>query len=163
MFQVVGAVGQMTAWEGQSGPRAGQLMTWDHIRELAAHGITFGSHTMTHPRLVTLPLDAARAELERSKLELEDRLGRAVDTLSYPYSNRSPAIQQLAAELGYRAACASDRGAWDRFNVWRMQCWRDDSPLKFRLIARGWVDRLTWLREGTAIGQTLKAIKRRVQ
>lgn len=163
VFQVAGCVGQQSNWKGQSGPQAATLMTWDQIEELAAHGVTIGSHTMTHPRLSELTPDAARTELERSKRELEDRLGRAVEFLSYPYSARTPAVQQLAAELGYRAACASDRGPWDRFNVWRAQCWRDNSHLSFVLKARGWYDRATWLREETALGLMLKRIARTVR
>ncbi len=163
VFQVVGRIGQDTDWEGQSGPRAGRLMTWAQLRELTERGITIGSHTMTHPRLTTLDADTARDELARSKQELEAQLGRAVDYFSYPYSAQSPAIQQIVAGLCYRAACANDRGAWDRFNVWRMQCWRDDSHLSFVLKAGGWYDRVTWLREQTILGMALKRIVRGVR
>lgn len=163
VFQVVGRVGQDTNWEGQSGVRAGRLMTWAQIRKIADHGVTIGSHTISHPRLATMTPDAAREELARSKQELEDRLGRAVDYFSYPYSNRNSAIQQLVADLGYRAACANDRGAWDRFNVWRMQCWRDNSHLSFMLKAQGWYDRVTWLREETTFGMMLKQLAQRMR
>lgn len=163
VFVVVGCVGQRSDWPGQSGAQSAALMTWEQIRELAGHGFSIGSHTLTHPRLSTLPPDRITEELTRSKHALEAQLGAAVELFSYPYSDRTPEVRQQVAAAGYWAACASDRGPWDRFNVWRMQCWRTTSQARFILKAQGWDDRVTWLREDTALGAALKHVVRRLR
>jgi peptidoglycan/xylan/chitin deacetylase (PgdA/CDA1 family) len=55
------------------------------VRELAGQGLEFGSHTVSHPRLVELPEDALRRELVDSRRDVEDLTGRAVSLFSYPY------------------------------------------------------------------------------
>ena len=47
-------------------------MNWDHIRELADKGISFGSHSMTHPKLVDLDPDELNAEIGDSKDTIVD-------------------------------------------------------------------------------------------
>ena len=61
-------------------------LTWSEVRELHAAGIQFGSHTVTHPKLVDLSWQAVRNELRDSKAEIERRLGSAVDSFAYPYA-----------------------------------------------------------------------------
>ncbi len=52
---------------------------------LAAQGVEFGSHTVTHPVLVDLEHHAVEAELRRSREDIQQILGRAVTLFSYPY------------------------------------------------------------------------------
>ncbi|HEX5030739.1 MAG TPA: polysaccharide deacetylase family protein, partial [Candidatus Eisenbacteria bacterium] len=51
----------------EGSPDLPAMMTWDQVRLMAAHGIEFGAHTMTHPILSRLPLDEAEAEIVGSK------------------------------------------------------------------------------------------------
>ncbi|WP_413936196.1 polysaccharide deacetylase family protein [Nitrospira sp. BLG_1] len=62
-----------------------QCLNWGQIRELHAAGITFGSHTHTHPQLRNLDRPAVKLELRQSKNVIEDRLGSEVAFFSYPY------------------------------------------------------------------------------
>ncbi len=55
------------------------------VRELAAQGIEFGSHTVTHPRLDSVPGERLGAELRDSKRRIEDILGAQIRSFSYPY------------------------------------------------------------------------------
>ncbi len=51
-------------------------MSWEQARALAGHRlIRFGSHTVSHPLLGTLPENSMREELTRSRSILADRLG----------------------------------------------------------------------------------------
>ncbi len=51
-------------------------LDWEGLKALAADPlITIGAHTLTHPRLATLPESEARAELAGSRQALEARLG----------------------------------------------------------------------------------------
>jgi peptidoglycan/xylan/chitin deacetylase (PgdA/CDA1 family) len=61
-------------------------LTWTEIRELRKHNIVFGSHTVTHPQLLTLGENAVETEIVTSKKTIEDNLGESVDSFSYPYA-----------------------------------------------------------------------------
>ncbi len=63
-----------------------ECLTWSHVRELQNAGIEFGSHTVTHPQLATLPKESVKRELWCSRTEVEDRLGAPVRSFSYPYA-----------------------------------------------------------------------------
>jgi len=102
VFMVAGRIGGLTDWEAPSRWRSNPLLTWEQMREMQQRGVTFGSHTLSHPRLTDLPEEQWRRELAQSKLLLEEGLGRPVDTLAYPYGAFSPEIGQVALEMGYR-------------------------------------------------------------
>ena len=63
-----------------------RCLTWDQVRRLSRAGVHFGSHTATHPQLYSLPDTNQEEEVRRSKVEIEDRLGVAVDAFSYPFA-----------------------------------------------------------------------------
>jgi peptidoglycan/xylan/chitin deacetylase (PgdA/CDA1 family) len=78
-------------------------MTGEQI-ETAADTFTYGSHTLTHPMLSTLGVDAAREEIEGSKRAIETRFGIDVTTFCYPAGDFNEATVELVRETGYRAA-----------------------------------------------------------
>ncbi len=55
------------------------------VGELAARGVSFGSHTVSHPRLVHLGQGDIDKELGRSRQEIEQITGAPVKLFSYPY------------------------------------------------------------------------------
>lgn len=55
------------------------------VSELAARGVTFGSHTVSHPRLVHLGQSDIDKELLRSRQDIEQITGAPVSLFSYPY------------------------------------------------------------------------------
>jgi peptidoglycan/xylan/chitin deacetylase (PgdA/CDA1 family) len=61
-------------------------MTWGEARESAANGIAFGSHSLTHPRLVDLSPVELEREIRGSKEMIESELGRGIDAFSYPFA-----------------------------------------------------------------------------
>lgn len=72
------------------------------VAELSTQGVEFGSHTFTHPRLVELENSAIETELKRSRDDIEQILGRAVDLFSYPYrfpEENAEFTARLAASL----------------------------------------------------------------
>lgn len=77
----------------------------------ATPGITLGSHTWSHPNLAALPPEALLAELARPLAWLRETFDVAVPYLSYPYGLSSPAVERMAAQVGYRAAFRID-GGW---------------------------------------------------
>jgi peptidoglycan/xylan/chitin deacetylase (PgdA/CDA1 family) len=96
--------------------RVGQLcLDWPALVALAAHPlVTIGCHTLTHAPLAALAPEDLRRELEGAKAVLEDRLGRAVTHLAYPYgSPRAAGPREFAAA----AAAGFDTGVTTRPGV----------------------------------------------
>jgi peptidoglycan/xylan/chitin deacetylase (PgdA/CDA1 family) len=68
--------------------RRSELMSWEAARAVADDAdslLEFGAHTMTHPMLSRLPLEAARAQVAESKALMERRLGRPVRHFASPF------------------------------------------------------------------------------
>jgi hypothetical protein len=60
-------------------------LTWQDVRELHKEGMTFGSHTVTHPDLRSMEPEQIDYELGYSKEVIEQKLGACVDSFSYPF------------------------------------------------------------------------------
>jgi peptidoglycan/xylan/chitin deacetylase (PgdA/CDA1 family) len=63
-----------------------ETLTWPEARDLRQAGITFGSHTVSHPQLVHLSDEEIERELRDSRTEIEQQLGEAITTFAYPYA-----------------------------------------------------------------------------
>jgi peptidoglycan/xylan/chitin deacetylase (PgdA/CDA1 family) len=75
-------------------------LTWAHVRQMQAEGFEIGSHTQTHFDCGSTSPTLLHDEIVGSKTELEARLGRAVETFSFPFGlpeNISTAAALLAA------------------------------------------------------------------
>jgi peptidoglycan/xylan/chitin deacetylase (PgdA/CDA1 family) len=111
VYLVSGLVGGVSDWVASEGFETSKLLTWSEIREMQAwKGVTFQSHTVTHPRLADMELDAAVEELKVSKTELEQRLGHEVDQICYPYGSVSAPVADAAREMGYRLGLTTSFG-----------------------------------------------------
>lgn len=92
---------------------AGELLSWDEIREMAGQGFSMGSHTLSHAILTELPASGALRELAESRRRLEDELDEPVRALAYPNGTTldfNPQIEGLARETGYSAAFTLEPG-----------------------------------------------------
>lgn len=103
IFVTTGYIGKHNNWDASPGPRFKHL-DWAHIREMADDGIWFGSHGVNHTFLTKQGDSAARYEIEASKKELEDGLGRPIHFFSYPYGDYDDRIINFVQEAGYEAA-----------------------------------------------------------
>jgi peptidoglycan/xylan/chitin deacetylase (PgdA/CDA1 family) len=106
LYIATGFIGSTSRWLVREGEATRPMLTWDQVREISACGIECGGHSHWHPQLDTLPLAAARDEIVRCKLLLEDSLGQKVSSFAYPYGYHSSAIKRLVQEAGYTSACA---------------------------------------------------------
>ena len=129
-----------------TGAMARALFTdWDQVRRLTGPetGLSVGSHGHSHQKLAGLDADSQRHELVESKRILEDRLGRAIEALAYPYGwpgTYTAETRALAARAGYRAAFASLEGinrpgSLDPFEIRRLGVGSGDSPILLRARA----------------------------
>jgi peptidoglycan-N-acetylglucosamine deacetylase len=83
---------------------AADRLSEGHLRFLAAAGFEIGSHTLTHPRLDRLPVEAARREIDDGKAALEDALSAPVTSFCYPYGAYGPEHPALVREAGFTLA-----------------------------------------------------------
>jgi peptidoglycan/xylan/chitin deacetylase (PgdA/CDA1 family) len=97
---------------------------WNGLQRLAADPlITIGAHTMSHPRLATLPPDEARAEMTQSREALEKALGVTVRHLAHPVGDATSAGERefgLAEDLGFVTAVTTRPGHLKPAHMGRM-------------------------------------------
>lgn len=94
-------------------PRAVEPLTWGGARELLSLGHEIGSHTRTHPNLLSLPPAALADEVSLSRAELEGALGQRIRHFSAPFGDRShfgPAVSIAARSAGYESCSSAVRG-----------------------------------------------------
>lgn len=121
-----------------------QFLTWREVGEMAAAGVEFGSHTVTHPILSTLDDEALQRELVDSKREIERRTGRPCDTFAYPNGGRGDfgvREQRALQQAGYCCAFALLGGLVgpdaDPFAIERVNIGRDFSLAMFDAALTG--------------------------
>ena len=110
VYLVTDHCGRFNDWGGNPPelPRS-RLLSWSQARELSSQGIEFGSHTATHPDLTALDADVAESEISRSKIAIEDAIGREVTSFAYPYGRNNGAVQRSVGKL-YTSACSTNLG-----------------------------------------------------
>jgi peptidoglycan/xylan/chitin deacetylase (PgdA/CDA1 family) len=109
-FVVTDFVGRSSNWLMRERRLVLPMMAWSAMRELQAHGIRFGAHSRSHPRLTELRDAACREELVGARHALEDGLGEIVQHLAYPFGCYDARVRDLAEEAGYRTACTTVPG-----------------------------------------------------
>lgn len=111
-------------------------------------GATIAAHGVTHTRLAQCTDKKLREELNGSKSYLEDLLGHAVDSLSYPHGSVNQRVRDSAEEAGFRL------GATSRFDInppgrdplllCRTDIWSGDSESVFSEKLAGCWDWRRW-------------------
>ena len=83
--------------------------------------IDFGGHTVTHPQLPDQELAVQQEEIRSGKTTLEQMIGRAVHSFSYPYGFYSDPTIELVRQCGYSSDCTCSerptRGDSDLFQL----------------------------------------------
>lgn len=160
-FLVADRIGAANDWDAAHGEVQEPLMGDAEVRDWLAAGHAIGSHTLTHPRLTTLPPKRAREEIAASRKRLEDRFGVAIRHFCYPYGDFSQAVRDLVEEAGYATACTVESGLntvdTDRFALRRFTARYASRNLKqwfYRLVPSRRRSRHSpkiWRTEGKAI------------
>lgn len=95
---------------------AGTMLSWSEVREMAAAGISFGAHTVTHANVALVSMEDAAAEIEGSRQAIEAVTGKRVVDFAYPNAGGAhrycgPEVARLLRELGFRSAVTSWPGS----------------------------------------------------
>jgi peptidoglycan/xylan/chitin deacetylase (PgdA/CDA1 family) len=104
LFVPTGYLGRKSTWfdYGSVNPVGEDVVSADELKQLVRqYQIEIGSHTVNHPNLAEISQDEARAELRRSREELESMLGRKINSISFPYGSYGEREMKLAEETGY--------------------------------------------------------------
>lgn len=102
-------------------------LTWSAVRKLAASGVEFGPHTVTHAYLAPMTRDEIAWEVGSSYRRLQQEIENPVPVFCYPYGRRedlSDLVTQVSTEYGIKAAVTAVPGYVDT---------RDDSADLFKL------------------------------
>ncbi len=107
------------------------FLGWEHLRDLAAMGMTIGSHTVTHVNLALITEEQAFDEMFESRVTLEDRLGIAIRDLALPGGFAPRRVRRQAAMAGYSRVFTS-----------QPQLWNGHSMCVPRICMRGGIDQV---------------------
>jgi len=134
VFVVSARVGETDTWTAAQFPtaRAHPLLGRPEMVAMQRSGVSFQSHTRTHPDLTSLGDAALEEELAGSKRELESLLDAPVDCLAYPFGKLDDRVAAAARRAGYRAAFSVQPGfnrpGTDPFRIRRLDVFGSDSP-----------------------------------
>lgn len=113
------ALGELRAWAGgaPAGRADRRVLTEAELARLGAGTLVeVGAHTHHHTMLAPQAVDEQRREMAAGRAWLEERLGRRVESLSYPYGSYSDETLAIVRDLGFASACCSR--AWP---IWRYE------------------------------------------
>ena len=114
-----GAPAVMATLESILGSGAGiptsvdRFMTWDHVREMARDGVSFGAHGVTHRLLTTLSAPEVQAEVTGSRDEIARRLDTDVTAFCYPSGEWNASVSDMVRKGGFSVAFATSTGQAD--------------------------------------------------
>jgi peptidoglycan-N-acetylglucosamine deacetylase len=73
---------------------------WDEMREVY-EGFTIANHSLTHPRLDEITMEAARYDIAEGRDRLQQFFAQPVLGFAYPFGSYSEAVMQLVREAGH--------------------------------------------------------------
>jgi peptidoglycan/xylan/chitin deacetylase (PgdA/CDA1 family) len=108
-FLVSGYVGTWSGWKDPDSPVRRMLIS-GQLKEMAAAGMEIGAHTRTHVRLPGLDFTKIWDEVDGSKRDLEEIVGRPVTSFAYPYGLFDGVCSEAVRKAGFRVACTTRTG-----------------------------------------------------
>ncbi len=85
-------------------------LTWEEILKMQASGMTFGSHTLTHPDLRNLTPANLEKEIKESREILIQKLGQEITDFCYPSGKYTDAVLAEVKKDGYTTAMTTNSG-----------------------------------------------------
>jgi peptidoglycan/xylan/chitin deacetylase (PgdA/CDA1 family) len=90
------------SWDFSHKLKPVQHLSADQIKELADHGVIFGSHGHSHTNFRQLTDRELPAELSRSREILQDLTGQPINTISYPFGRYDGRVINEVQAAGYQ-------------------------------------------------------------
>ncbi len=109
-------------------------LTWDQVQEMAADGMEFGSHTISHKPLTSFDRSGIHRELTESKQEIEAKLGKPCTFAAFPEGKFNDTVIEEAQNAGYKYSFSVETGRdfpWDdHLNLDRVPMF--EGPVSFK-------------------------------
>jgi len=142
-------------------------MSWKDLKELRDVGFEIGSHTVTHPRLSSLPPQKIDEELRISKEVLEEKLDMEVNLFSAPYGDsKSVNAEVFDVAAKYYDCCCLTQGYFgvnlDKLDLYRLKRTPvTPSVSEFRSTLEGYEGLWMWMYEKLIVlkNEKLKLVK----
>lgn len=109
----VGWIGRTPGWAMEGGNAAfaavadtnltEMVMSSKQLKALPASLVSLGSHSLTHPSILELDAERARAEIEDSRQQLAELSGREIVEFSFPYGDHDASAVAMCRAAGYKA------------------------------------------------------------
>lgn len=94
--------------------RLNVLMNWDEIIEISKHPLcTIGAHSLNHLNLRRLDTEGAEREIVAGRSVLEERLGKSIAHMAYPYGYVAAAGKrevEITKKAGFASALTTRHG-----------------------------------------------------
>lgn len=136
IYLATGLLGKTNQWMSAPTFSERKMLSWQQIKEMTHHGIHFGSHTVSHPKLTELDDDSVNKELVQSKQFIEDQLGLECTHFAYPYGLLTEKTRDLVQQAGFKTACSTRSGfnnaERDPLMLHRIEVYGNDSTWKLK-------------------------------
>ena len=106
-YQMTATNNIITSFSDEERP---SVLTFDQIKEMKAQGMTFESHTVSHPDLAQSDSSRQKSELANSKQVLDKKLHQTTTTIVYPAGRYSDVTMELAEKNGYKMGLTTNNG-----------------------------------------------------
>ncbi len=116
----------------------GQAMLTEADLKTLAQTMEIGAHSLTHPKLATIPADDAKQEIQGSKKRLEDILQKPCTMFCYPKGNYNDAVKTLVKVAGYKGARTVEPLCFDMTDPFAMPTSLQVYPFPWRAAYRKW-------------------------
>lgn len=105
-------VGSSNTWDLDKGISVNSLMDWDELMEIQSRGFEIGCHGASHIDLTETNVDLAW-EISAAKNRIEEKMGRQVSSLCYPYGSFNNLVIKHSLDDGFDSAVTMRRGRAD--------------------------------------------------
>lgn len=133
-------------------------LSWEEVQRAQSWGVSFGSHSLTHPILSRLSDDALEREMQVSRATIESMTGTNCNLLAYPNGDHDDRVRAAAQRAGYRWAVTMVRGRnrprTNPLALRRHPVYAHYSHYLFAAILRGWLDFPPWVLRATKAVRT---------
>jgi peptidoglycan/xylan/chitin deacetylase (PgdA/CDA1 family) len=88
-----------------------RLMNARQVRALDKATISFGSHSLSHASLTSLPYSEMERHIRQSAARCETVTGRRAQTFAYPFGDHDAECEKVVEKTGFASACTTEQAA----------------------------------------------------
>ena len=136
IFLTSGLMGGTNQWMNKRDFPERKMLNWQQITEMSRDNISFGAHTVSHPKLSELDAEASTKEVIQSKQTIEEQLGKPCHHFAYPYGLFTKQTSKIVDDAGFTLACSTRSGFNNRernpFVLHRIEVYGTDPVWKLK-------------------------------